>query len=74
MTSYDYLQLANIQVVVKMDSVSLLNNMDSVNLKVKQKRTAGQKHGDLKMELLKEGLTLLDAQGVEGVTIRAVAR
>ena len=57
-----------------MDSVSLLNDMDSVNLKVKQKRTAGQKHGDLKMELLKEGLTLLDAQGVEGVTIRAVAR
>ena len=57
-----------------MDSVSLLNNMDSVNLKIKQKRTAGQKHGDLRMELLKEGLTLLDAQGVEGVTIRAVAR
>jgi AcrR family transcriptional regulator len=74
LTSYGYLQLANIQVVVKMDSVSLLNDMDSVNLKVKQHRTAGQKHGDLKMELLKEGLTLLDAQGVEGVTIRAVAR
>ncbi len=50
------------------------NNMDSVNLKVKQKRTAGQKHGDLRMELLREGLTLLDIQGIEGVTIRAVAR
>jgi len=57
-----------------MDSVSLLNDMDSVNLKAKQKRTAGQKHGDLRMELLKEGLALLDSQGVEGVTIRAVAR
>jgi AcrR family transcriptional regulator len=48
--------------------------MDGVNLKAKQKRTAGQKHGDLRMELLREGLTLLDVQGVEGVTIRAVAR
>jgi AcrR family transcriptional regulator len=69
-----YLQLANIQAGVKMDTVSLLNYMDSVNLKAKPKRTAGQKHGDLRMELLKEGLTLLDAQGVEGVSIRAVAR
>lgn len=57
-----------------MGSVSLLGEMDSVNMKVKQKRTAGQKHGDLKMELLREGLALLDAHGVEGVTIRAVAR
>lgn len=57
-----------------MDSVSLLNNMDSVNLKAKQKRTAGQKHGDLRMALLNEGLALLDKEGVEGVTIRAVAR
>jgi len=48
--------------------------MDSVNLKIKHKRTAGQKHGDLKMELLKEGLELLDTRGVEGITIRAVAR
>ncbi|GAC21404.1 TetR/AcrR family transcriptional regulator [Paraglaciecola arctica] len=48
--------------------------MDSVNLKAKQKRTAGQKHGDLRMVLLREGLSLLDSQGVEGVTIRAVAR
>jgi AcrR family transcriptional regulator len=48
--------------------------MDGVNLKATQKRTAGQKHGDLRMELLREGLTLLDVQGVEGVTIRAVAR
>ncbi len=48
--------------------------MDNVNLKIKQKRTAGQKHGDLRMELLREGLTLLDIQGIEGVTIRAVAR
>lgn len=48
--------------------------MDGVNLKVKQKRTAGQKHGDLRTELLREGLTLLDTQGIEGVTIRAVAR
>jgi AcrR family transcriptional regulator len=50
------------------------NNMDSVNLKTKQKRTAGQKHGNLRMELLRKGLTLLDTQGVEGITIRAVAR
>ena len=57
-----------------MDSVSLLGNMDGVNLKVKRKRTAGQKHGDRRMELLREGLALLDAHGVEGVTIRAVAR
>jgi AcrR family transcriptional regulator len=48
--------------------------MDSVNLKAKPKRTAGQKHGDLRMALLREGLTLLDIHGVEGVTIRAVAR
>ena len=57
-----------------MDSVSLLSDMDGVNLKAKQKRTAGQKHGDLRIELLREGLALLDTQGVEGVTIRAVAR
>ncbi|MGR6871516.1 TetR/AcrR family transcriptional regulator [Pseudomonas sp. HK3] len=50
------------------------NKMDGVNLKVKQKRTAGQKHGDLRMELLREGLKLLDTQGIEGITIRAVAR
>lgn len=52
----------------------MANNMDSVNLKIKQKRTAGQKHGDLRMALLREGLALLDTQGIEGVTIRAVAR
>mgnify|MGYP003110088084 FL=1 len=57
-----------------MDSVSLLSDMDGVNLKTKRKRTAGQKHGDLRIELLREGLALLDTQGVEGVTIRAVAR
>lgn len=50
------------------------NKMDNVNLKTKTKRSAGQKHGDLRMVLLQEGLTLLDIQGVEGVTIRAVAR
>lgn len=59
---------------VKMDSVSMLNKMDSVNLKAKQKRTAGQKHGDLRLVLLQEGLKLLDTQGIEGITIRAVAR
>lgn len=48
--------------------------MDGVYLKAKQKRTVGQKHGDLRAELLREGLALLDIQGVEGVTIRAVAR
>jgi len=57
-----------------MDSVSMGYNMDGVNLKAKQKRTAGQKHGDLRMELLREGLALLDTQGIESVTIRAVAR
>lgn len=57
-----------------MDSVIISNNMDGVYLKVKQKRTAGQKHGDLRMALLREGLKLLDVQGIEGVTIRAVAR
>lgn len=39
-----------------------------------KKRTAGQKHGDLRMELLREGLILLDKEGADGVTIRAVAR
>ena len=48
--------------------------MDGVNLNAKQKRTAGQKHGDLRMELLREGLILLDSQGIESVTIRALAR
>jgi AcrR family transcriptional regulator len=66
--------LAKIQAAVKMDSVSMSNKMDSVNLKTKPKRTAGQKHGDLRMALLREGLTLLDIHGAEGVTIRAVAR
>lgn len=50
------------------------NNIDGVNLKAKAKRTAGQKHGALKMVLLREGLTLLDIKGIEGITIRAVAR
>ena len=57
-----------------MDSVSIPNDMDGVYLKSKQKRTAGQKHGDLRIALLREGLTLLDAEGIEGITIRAVAR
>tara|TARA_R110002073_G_scaffold13038_3_gene56100 strand:- start:18 stop:695 length:678 start_codon:yes stop_codon:yes gene_type:complete len=57
-----------------MDIVNMRHYMDSVNLKTKQKRTVGQKHGDLKMELLREGLALLDSQGIESVTIRAVAR
>jgi len=48
--------------------------MDSVNLKTQQKRKAGQRHGDLRAELLREGIKLLDTQGVQGVTIRAVAR
>ena len=58
----------------KMDSVSIMNNMDGVYLKSQKKRTAGQKHGDLRAELLRKGLKLLDNQGVESVTIRAVAR
>ncbi|MFT7247188.1 MAG: AcrR family transcriptional regulator [Candidatus Azotimanducaceae bacterium] len=66
--------MAKTQIDAKMDSVNMPNNMDGVNLKAKQKRTAGQKHGDLRMELLREGLTLLDTEGFEGVTIRAVAR
>lgn len=57
-----------------MDSVSITNNMDGVNLKAKKKRTAGQKHGDLRAELLRQGLSLLDIHGIEGVSIRAVAR
>lgn len=57
-----------------MDSVSIANNMDGVYLKTIMKRTVGQKHGDLRMELLREGLKLLDTEGIEGVTIRAVAR
>jgi AcrR family transcriptional regulator len=57
-----------------MDSVNINGNMDGVNLKQVEKRTAGQKHGDLRTELLRQGLALLDADGVEGVTIRAVAR
>jgi AcrR family transcriptional regulator len=57
-----------------MDGVNILNNMDCVNLKAEKKRTVGQKHGDLRMVLLREGLALLDIEGIEGVTIRAVAR
>jgi|SRR5690554_145478 len=57
-----------------MDIVNLPSNMDGVNFNMQRKRTAGQKHGDLRMELLREGLILLDNRGVEGVTIRAVAR
>lgn len=48
--------------------------MDDVNLKKTDKRTAGQKHGDLRTALLREGLVLLDNEGIESVTIRAVAR
>jgi AcrR family transcriptional regulator len=48
--------------------------MDGVNMKSKHKRTVGQKHGDLRLEMLREALCLLDKQGIEGVTIRAVAR
>lgn len=48
--------------------------MDGVYLKAQKKRTAGQKHGDLRMELLRQGLALLDSEGIEAVSIRAVAR
>jgi AcrR family transcriptional regulator len=60
----------------KIDSVNLnlSNAMDGVNMEKNKKRTAGQKHGDLRTELLREGIKLLDSQGIEGVTIRAVAR
>jgi AcrR family transcriptional regulator len=57
-----------------MDDVNIMPNMDGVNLKAQQKRTAGQKHGDLRTALLREGLALLDSEGIDGVTIRAVAR
>ena len=55
-------------------NLNLSEKMDGVNLKKYKKRTAGQKHGDLRTELLGEGLKLLDSQGIESVTIRAVAR
>lgn len=55
-------------------NLNLANKMDGVNLKAQEKRSAGQKHGDLRRELLREGLILLDNQGVDSVTIRAVAR
>jgi AcrR family transcriptional regulator len=48
--------------------------MDGINFKMQEKRSAGQKHGDLRSELLREGMMLLDDQGIESVTIRAVAR
>jgi AcrR family transcriptional regulator len=48
--------------------------MDTVYMGLENKRTVGQKHGNLRKELLKEGLLLLDKKGIEGVTIRAVAR
>lgn len=69
-------EVAKVARMPKMDSVNfnLSNKMDGVNLKSHKKRTAGQKHGDLRTELLREGLKLLDSQGIESVTIRAVAR
>ena len=66
--------LANLHAGVNMDTVNIGPNMDDVNLKIPKKRTAGQKHGDLRGALLREGLALLDTEGVDGVTIRAVAR
>jgi len=57
-----------------MDAANIMLNMDGVNLSARKKRTAGQKHGDLRIALLREGLALLDTKGVDGVTIRAVAR
>lgn len=48
--------------------------MDGVYMELKHRRTVGQKHGDLRKELLKQGLLLLDNKGIEGATIRAVAR
>jgi AcrR family transcriptional regulator len=57
-----------------MDTVNIEVQMDGVNLKKTDKRTAGQKHGDLRTALLSEGLVLLDNEGIESVTIRAVAR
>jgi AcrR family transcriptional regulator len=66
--------LADTLAEVNMDGVNILLNMDGVNLKAQKKRTAGQKHGDLRGALLREGLALLDTEGVNGVTVRAVAR
>jgi len=57
-----------------MDAVNIEVQMDGVNLNSPDKRTAGQKHGDLRTALLNEGLALLDHEGIESVTIRAVAR
>ena len=62
------------QAEVKIDTVNIVGLMDSVYMKIEKKRTAGQKHGDLRAALIREGLILLDTQGIEGVTIRAVAR
>jgi AcrR family transcriptional regulator len=69
-----FFTLANMRAAVNMEAVNIGINMDGVNLKAQKKRTAGQKHGGLREALLQEGLALLDTEGVDGVTIRAVAR
>lgn len=50
--------------------------MDGVNIMAKNsvKRGAGHKHGNLREELLREAMQLLDEKGVEAVTVREVAR
>ena len=50
--------------------------MDGVNIMVKSslKRGVGHKHGNLREELIRVAMQLLDENGVEAVTVREVAR
>ncbi|MEH6347870.1 MAG: TetR/AcrR family transcriptional regulator [Bermanella sp.] len=54
-----------------MDTVNLMNNMDSVNMASKAN---GYHHGNLRAELLMAAMDILDESGIEAVTIRQVAR
>ena len=56
-----------------MNSVSITEQYRQCQFETKDKRTAGQNHGDLRVKLLREGLLLLYIHGIESVTIRAVA-
>ena len=52
------------------DSVNLMNNMDNVNMS----RATKYHHGNLRKELIRSALELLDEGGIESVGIRQVAR
>jgi len=60
--------------MVNIDAVNFTKNIDNVNMMRMAEKNKTYHHGNLRATLLSAAVDLLDEKGVEGVTIRGVAR